>query len=148
MKFNWGIGIAMLYTGFVIGILTLVVMSSRQKVDLVMENYYEEELTFQKKIDKIERTKSLTQPLLWGVNQEGVQLQFPENMNGKKIAGKVKFYCPSDNRKDKEFTINPVADLSQLIPATQLAPGRYKLQVEWQADSDTYWNEGAIVINP
>jgi hypothetical protein len=148
MKFNWGIGIAMLYTGFVIGILTLVVMSSRQKVDLVAENYYEEELIFQRKIDKIERTKALTEPLLWGVNQEGVQLQFPENMNGRKITGKVKFYCPSDNRKDKEFAINPAADLSQLIPATQLASGRYKLQVEWQADSTTYWNEGAIVINP
>lgn len=147
MKFNWGIGIAMLYTGFVIGILTLVVMSSRQKVDLVAENYYEEELGFQKKIDKIERTKALTQPLLWGVNQEGVQLQFPEDMSGKKISGKVKLYCPSDNRKDREFSINPAQDLSQLIPAKELVAGRYKLQVEWQADSATYWNEGAIVIN-
>lgn len=147
MKFNWGIGIAMLYTGFVIGILTLVVMSSRQKVDLVAENYYEEELGFQKKIDKIERTKALAQPLLWGVNQEGVQLQFPEDMSGKKISGKVKLYCPSDNRKDREFSINPAQDLSQFIPAKELVAGRYKLQVEWQADSATYWNEGAIVIN-
>lgn len=147
MKFNWGIGIAMLYTGFVIGILTLVVMSSRQKVDLVTENYYEEELGFQRRIDKIERTKALAKPLLWGVNHEGIQLQFPENMKGKTITGKVKLYCPSDNRKDREFAIHPSADMGQLIASKQLVPGRYKLQVEWQADSIAYWNEGAVVIS-
>jgi hypothetical protein len=148
MKINWGIGIATLYAGFVIGILTLVIMSSRQKVDLVTENYYEEELVYQQKIDKIERTKLLAQPLLWGVNQNGILLQFPDNMNDKEIGGKVKLYCPSDNGKDKEFVINLADDHSQLIPASQLSPGRYKLQVEWQTDSAKYWNEGVIVINP
>lgn len=146
MKLNWGSGIALLYSGFVIGILTLVVMSSRQKVDLVTENYYEEELGFQKKIDKIERTRQLKQPLLWGVNQEGIQIRYPEEMRGLGISGKIKLYCPADNGKDTEFSVQPDSTLQQLIPASKLRAGRYQLQIDWQADTATYWNEGVIVI--
>lgn len=57
LKLNWGAGIAVLYMGFVAMIVLLVVMSMRQKIDLVTDEYYAEELLFQGKIDKIKRAK-------------------------------------------------------------------------------------------
>lgn len=147
MKFNWGTGIAMLYLGFVIGILTLVTMSTRQKIDLVADNYYEQELGFQKKLDKKNRANALAEPLRWEVAEQGVLVQFPQDMVANKLKGTITLYCPADNRKDTKFEVLPGADGVQLIPASKLQAGRYQLQVDWQAGEATYWNEGTIVIS-
>ena len=44
---NWGYKIMLAYVVFIAGILFLVFKSSSQKVELVTENYYEQELKFQ-----------------------------------------------------------------------------------------------------
>ncbi|WP_247233946.1 FixH family protein [Telluribacter sp. SYSU D00476] len=147
MKFNWGTGIAMLYLGFVIGMLTLVTMSMRQKIDLVADNYYEQELGFQKKLDKMNRANTLAEPLRWEVTEQGVLVRFPQGIGKEKVGGTINLYCPADNRKDTRFEVLPGADGVQLIPANKLQAGRYQLQIDWQAGEATYWNEGTIVIN-
>ena len=73
-------------------------MSIVQKIDLVTDNYYEEEVKFQGKIDKINRAKALATPLTWEVLENGVRIHYPTNMKG--VSGKINFYCPADNRKD------------------------------------------------
>ena len=52
MKFNWGHKILGIYFVFITGIAFMVVMSSRQKIDLVTPDYYAEEIKFQEKIDE------------------------------------------------------------------------------------------------
>ncbi|GAB3167886.1 FixH family protein [Telluribacter humicola] len=147
MKFNWGTGIAMLYAGFVIGMLTLVTMSMRQKIDLVADNYYEQELGFQKKLDKMNRTNALAEPLRWEVAEEGVVIRFPQGLAPEQLKGTINLYCPADNRKDTHFEVKAGAEGVQLIPANKLQAGRYQLQIDWQAGAATYWNEGTIVIS-
>jgi hypothetical protein len=147
MKMNWGTGIAMLYVGFMIGILTLVVMSTRQKIDLVTTNYYEEELRFQGKMDKMARAKALADPIRWEVKPEGVLVQFPTATDATAPSGTISLYCPSDERKDVSFPIvvNPAGQ--QLLPAGSIQSGRYTLQIDWQQGTETYWSEGVLRIS-
>ena len=49
---NWGYKILMVYVIFIAGILLLVFKSSSQNQDLVTEDYYEQELKYQQKIDE------------------------------------------------------------------------------------------------
>ncbi|GAB2768418.1 FixH family protein [Rhabdobacter roseus] len=147
MKLNWGTGIALLYISFVVGMLTLVTMSTRQKIDLVADNYYEQELGFQKKIDKQERANALSEKLRWEVTQAGILIKYPSALLALPITGNVKLYCPSDNRKDAQFAVQPDASGEQLIPAAKLQPGRYQLQIDWQAGDTTYWNEGTLGLS-
>ena len=48
---NWGHRIIILYVGFVLLIGTMVYLSSRENVDLVSSDYYDQEIKFQSKME-------------------------------------------------------------------------------------------------
>lgn len=145
-KANWGNGIAMLYTGFVLGILGLVALTTTQRVDLVSEDYYALELDFQNKINKTHRAQALTTPLAWEMTDNSLEIKYPVEFQRQDLAGKVRFYCPSDNSKDQDFAIMPNAQNQQTIPLSKVRGGRYLLQFDWKNGETTYWNEGAVVV--
>lgn len=146
MKINWGAGIALLYAGFVVMILLLVGMSASQKIDLVTDRYYEDELRFQDKINKVNLTRQLKHPLTWNIEHQGIMIYYPKEFDGSNVTGNVKLYCPSDNTKDLSFPVI-AQNGTQLIPASELTPGRYYLQIDWKYGDQAYWNEDVIVIN-
>ncbi|TLV03346.1 FixH family protein [Dyadobacter luticola] len=145
MKFNWGTGITALYLGFVAMILMLVTMSVGQKIDLVTEHYYDEELRFQDKIDKIERTRALAEPLAWKVEEGGIYITFPANIDPKTLSGEIGFYCPADDKNDRKFDVQP-GEHAQFIPAASIPEGTYHLQIDWKSGAQTFWNEGVVTI--
>src|SRR4051812_22656910 len=132
MKINWGAGIAMLYTGFVAMILLLVGMSLSQKIDLVTEHYYEEELGFQEKIDKTKRSAALAEPIKWEVTDAGITIIYPDK---KQVTGKINLYCPSNDKNDRHFLISSKND-RQFIKSTDIPAGTYKLQIDWKSGGE------------
>ena len=145
-KFNWGTGIALLYIGFVVGILTLVTMSMNQRVDLVAEDYYAQELGFQGKMDKIARANELAEPLRWEVRDGDVFIQYPTDFIASDLSGIVHFYCPANNQKDTKIKVLANDTHQQRIPLSDLQPGRYLIQIDWKNGETTYWNEGVVSI--
>lgn len=146
MSINWGVKIAMLYLGFVSLIMVMVSMAMHQKIDLVSKDYYEQELKFQEKINKCNRTNKLKEPLSWEVKQGSLLLKFPQQFQGQKINGTIFFFRPSDAALDK--TIPLAADTLLLsIPTTQLKNGLYKMQINWKTGEEEYYNEGIIQVN-
>ena len=145
MKINWGVKITILYVGFVLLILTLVSMSMRQNVDLVSNDYYEQELKFQDRINKINVTNQLEEPLIWEVKKGKLNLNFPQNFEGKQITGSIYFFRPSDETKDKTIEIN-TDNTSLSIPTKDLQPGLFKIHINWNVDEVEYYNEGLIKI--
>ena len=145
MKINWKALIAAIYVSFISMILILVGMSAGQKIDLVTDHYYEEELKFQDKIDKAQRAAALAEPLSWQVTDDRLQLHYPTNFADAEISGEIRLYCPSDNRNDRQFPIHAEAN-GQSIALSQIPAGRYKIQVDWKAGDATYWNEGVMVL--
>lgn len=144
---SWGYKIAILYTGFVVLILTMVSLTMREKVDLVSKNYYEQELQYQDKIDKMERARSLKEPLTWEVGREVLTLKFPEQNAGQKATGNIYFFRPSDASMDKTIPVAADADGMQNIPSSQLKKGLYKMQINWTVNKVEYYNEGIIQIH-
>lgn len=147
MQISWGFKITVLYVGFVILILSLVAMAMRQKIDLVSTDYYEQELKYQDKINKIDRTLGLEKPLAWEVEQGSITLRFPEQFKGQKINGSIYFFRPSDVALDKIVVIP--ADTSGIINIStgELKKGLYKMQLNWDVNKKEYYNEGIIQIN-
>lgn len=145
MKINWKALIAAVYVSFISMILLLVGMSAGQKIDLVTDHYYEEELKFQGKIDKTQRATALAEPLSWKITESSLQIYYPAIFADSTISGQIRMYCPSDNRKDRQFAIRAM-NSGQTVALLQIPAGRYKIQVDWQSGNETYWNEGVVVI--
>jgi nitrogen fixation protein FixH len=145
IKLNWGAGIAIAYSGFVAMILVLVIMSTGEKIDLVTNQYYAQELTFQDKINKTERAKALTNPLKWEITDGEINIRYPEADESETLSGTINLYCPANDKNDRTFNINSTEG-SQAISTTQIPDGRYKLQIDWKRGAVTYWDEGIILI--
>lgn len=146
LQYHWGWNIAILFGGFVILILSMVGMSVRQKIDLVSDDYYAMELVHQQKIDKIKRANSLVQSVSWKLEDQFLKISFPENFDKNSIAGNIILYCPADSRRDRVLPIELKEDHSFRIPLSAIQAGRYRLQIDWASQEETYWNEGVINI--
>lgn len=146
MKLNWGFGIFVLYTSFVIFILFLVYKSTQQKVDLVTEDYYQQELEYQNVINKKDNANKLDSGLTYSIDKMSVILNFPPQQ--KDIKGEVKIYRPSNDNFDKLFEIELNTENQMKVLVENSPLGLYKLMVTWDNDSIGYYVEKDVYLKP
>ncbi len=140
MKINWGTGIVIALIGFMSFIMYFIITMSvndKYDFDLVTEDYYGQELKFQTDIDKEANSKTLKTNLTWTKNEEGIVLNFPEEIDIKKIEGKVFLYRPSNKQFDFEIPIS-LSNHNLLIPDKSLLGGRWNIKVDWKYNKNEY----------
>jgi len=145
---NWGWGIALVYTLFVIGILGFLFFSTTQSVDLVTEEYYDQQIKYQKQIDRINRTTDLPVTLRWNFLAENktIEFQFPDSLIPDKFSGNILIFRPSDSRLDKRIAITADQKGKQILDAKFLQKGLWRLKIFWNYGDTEYYNEGIVVI--
>lgn len=145
-KIGWGTRIAILYIGFVMLSITMVVISMNQKIDLVSEDYYPKELAFQNQINSTNNANALSEQISHSFTGNGIELQFPSIFKGKKITGEIVFFRPSDASKDFKTPVRLDEQVKQIIPINNLNKGMYKLQIDWKVNDTAYFDEETILI--
>jgi hypothetical protein len=143
---DWGKKITIVYLAFVALIVTLVVVSVRQKVDLVTPDYYAKELNYQADINKINNAKALATPLKCTLQGQSIMVTFPEEQSKEVIQGTVKLYKPSNNNSDRSFDFNVSSGVYE-IPTADLAKGMYKVTVNWKVSNTEFQTENVVVLN-
>ena len=123
---NWGRGIALALALFIGFIATLITILISQKVDLVSEDYYAQEINFQQEIDGI---KAGNDQLAMTFTKKNDQLvvNVPMETDSKNIT--FHFYRANDNALDKTFELQNSKML--LIPIKELAKGNYSVRAEY-----------------
>jgi nitrogen fixation protein FixH len=133
MKFNWGTGIVLAFVAFIAFILYFVILASTDNSvnhDLVTEEYYKEELAYQKEIDALSNAKDYASQFSFVKNKNGLTVTFPPKMNYKEIEGKVSLYRPSNKHLDFDFPIS-LSNKHLLIPDKRLLDGRWDIKIYW-----------------
>jgi hypothetical protein len=145
MKFNWGWGITALYTGFVILIVTLVIGSSRQRCDLVSNDYYGEEIAFQKVIDGGKNQAALSAPITIQANAKTVTIVFPDEFKNKTLSGNILFYSAVSSDWDHNYKIKS-NDLIVNIDRKLLHTTKYTIKISCTVDGKSYYQENDISL--
>ncbi|MFD2726821.1 FixH family protein [Hyunsoonleella rubra] len=146
MKINWGTGIVLAFVGFIGFIMYFIVsmnIDDRYDHDLVSEDYYGEELKYQEDIDKLKNAKTLTTNISYSKSSEGLRINFPSDIDFKKITGKVFLYRPSNKQLDFETSIS-LSNPYLLIPDNRLVDGRWNIKIDWQYRGKSYLFKEAI----
>jgi len=143
MKLGWGGRIAFLYGGFVVLIAILVMGSMRQDVDLVAEDYYQQELAYQDVLDAGKNQSALSAPVSIHANETTITLEFPQEFKEKLINGSVQFYAPSSLGADKLIPMKNVQDILT-IQRSELQNAGYTIKIKWEADGKQYYQESKI----
>lgn len=140
MKFNWGTGIVFAFIGFIGFIMYFIVTMSvddRYKHDLVTEDYYAEELVYQKTIDKLKNSKTLLENIKFKRRKEGLIISFPNGIDYTKITGHVILYRPSNKELDFETPLS-LSSPYLLIPDQRLIGGLWNLYIDWKYEGVSY----------
>ncbi|MGB5701069.1 FixH family protein [Muriicola sp.] len=140
MKINWGTGIVLSFIGFISFIMFFVVRmntDNRANHDLVTEDYYKKELSFQKEIDAEKEANALPTQLQLKRIEEGLQIRFPKEMDATKIDGIVSLYRPSNKHLDFDLPIS-LSNAHLLIPDKRLLDGRWDITIRWTYDGKNY----------
>jgi hypothetical protein len=146
MKFNWGTGIFLTIILFLIGMITLVIISSMQPLNLVSPDYYPKGIDYQNQINRISRAKNLKQPLRITQSGDEIIIQFPAIDSVHKPEGKVLLFFPIDNHLDREVEIETDDSLYQHISKKGLLRSRCIVKVTWTHDTLDYYVEEELMI--
>ena len=146
MKFNWGTGIAIFYSLFVIALVSLVWQTRQYDHSLVSDRYYADDLKYQEHYDKLTNSRDLPIDLSvqYLVQMQEVKLNFPEGMGS--YGGKIHFFCPSDSKQDFYVPIKVGEGIDQRISTKGLKGGLWKVKVDWTASGKAFFKEEIINI--
>lgn len=144
MKWDWGKGIVLsfiLFCGFVIWI---VIQAFQQDFDLVSETYYQDELVYQERIDDRSNLHESGLSISFEQKSDDFILSFPPAFAG--ASGEVKFYHVSKAIFDKTYPIALTEENQQKINKKDLIKGSFKVQVSWNVNDESYFQEQDVFL--
>lgn len=142
---NWGRKITLAYLGFVVFMLFLVIKSVRQKdIYLVSDNYYEDEIGFEKRLENQRNVKTLSSPV--SIEEKADTLTLFLAKESEKGKGFVTFYRPSDKNLDFKLPLQIDADGFQKIYTGKYAKGLWTVKINWEIGSKEYYLEKKIQL--
>ena len=140
---NWGTGIVLTIIAFVVLIMTMVVISVRMDgIELVTENYYEEEIKYQDRIDESNSALGLDREVIsYDAQSKVIALDLP---NG--TTGTLQLFRPSDSSLDQEIQLDVTHSGITQIPLKELKSGYWKVQLNWSENGVDHYQEKKITI--
>jgi len=150
MKINWGTGIVIafgLFITFILYFVFKVQSDSQYDNELVVEEYYKQELKFENQMTKEQNAINMTEKISISTSEEGINITFPSDLDLTKVAGKVSLYRPSNQKLDFEVPIS-LSGPHLLIPKSNLVDGRWDISLDWTYDGKEFLNKKTIYFNP
>ena len=148
MKFNWGTGIFTVIVIFLLAVVAFYFYITNMDINLVEDNYYEKELAYQERIDKINNTSGLPGKIEIMQERNILAIQFPKADPSVIHEGNVLFYRPSDPLKDFSVPLQLDDSLRQAFDITNIAKGRWIIKIDWKMADKEFYFEESLNITP
>ena len=136
----WPLGIILTFVIFISGTACLIVLAATHSTDLVNDNYYEQELRFQTHLDGLNRANQLAQPASVKYDAASKHIAFtlpPQHVNHS-TSGSIELYRPSAAGLDRQIEFKPDASGAQVLDASDLQSGLWKVRVTWTVDGQEF----------
>jgi len=143
---NWGSGIAAVYTAFAMSTVAFVTFAMKQPVDLVSADYYARSLEVDARQAARVRTASLVGFAI-EITGDGrqVTVEWPPEQRSQ-VQGTATLYRPANSAEDRVVTLAPDSGGRQAISLADGPAGRVIVQVSWQTDGQAYYIERAVHV--
>ena len=142
---NWGYRIAILYIGFVLFMLALVIGSHSISIDLVAKDYYKQEIAYEDQINRMRNTAKLeVRPAIQNDSAKRmITVQIAQHA-GKELAGEVLFFRPDNPKLDLKIPLQLDSEGKQYLPTHNLQRGTWRLKVNWTHAGKEYYQEQKV----
>ncbi len=139
----WPRAIAGVYGAFALAMGVFVWAVSRQPVELVAPDTYEQGLRHQARIESEQRGRAAAGYAFdMDASARQARVQFP----AAGVSGWIELYRPSDPALDRAYAIATDAEGRQIIDLADAAPGLWRLHVTWEMDNQSYRRAEVVVL--
>lgn len=144
----WPFGIIAAFAIFIAGTAGLIVFASSQNHDLVSDNYYEQELRYQKRIESLDRTARLgaNASVVYDSSRRRIVISLPADQAVEALSGQIHLYRPSAAGLDRQFKLAPDNRGIQHLNAASLQPGLWQVRVSWTVAKQDYYLDQRVVV--
>ncbi len=146
MKISWGVSLTIFIVFFLLSTLGVVYYTTTVDVQLVTDNYYEQELVFQKRIDRMKRTEKLAEKLKILSSNQVIEFNFPKIFDYRNISGEIYLYNPADEKMDEKYKIHLVNGYQLLLPTDNMKKGYWKAEVNWNVGDTLFYTEKRLMV--
>lgn len=148
-SFNpWPVSIIVFFALAICGVVTFVIYCSRNHVDLVAADYYEQEVRYQDQLDRANRATSLQAPAQIDYNTATrlITVSLPADHLQQSLKGWIQLYRPSAASLDQKLPLAVNAAGKQLIDGKILTDGLWHVRVSWNLNGADYYFDQKLVI--
>jgi len=147
MKVNWGTGILIVIITFLLAVIAFFIFINNLDINLVEDNYYEKELAYQERIDKINNTSALPGEIKITMQPGIILIQFPGIDTTPVPIGSIWFYRPSDPKKDFTVPLQLDDSLRQVLDISKIDYGKWIMKMDWDVGGKQYYYEETVIIS-
>lgn len=146
-SFNWGNGITLAITIFIIAVLSMVSYLISLDFYLVNDNHYVEGSRYQETIDSRKRTSELDESVMVFFDEEriAVKIIFPPSILEKVEEGSLHLYRPNNSDLDMKIPIEFSEGGTHIIPMNEMEKGKWILTILWTMNGLEYIEEKSII---
>lgn len=137
MKINWGTGIFIFLTLFLMASAGFIIFAVNQNVNLVHKDYYEKGVDYTDQMNVNERSVQYKNALTVGLQNDFFLIDIEESLAARIDSGNVLMFRPSNSKDDISIRLNKLAKTVQ-IPKEELLNGRYILKFSWYSGGLRY----------
>lgn len=144
----WPFGIIAAFVLFIAGTAGLIVLASFHRPELVTADYYEQELRYQQTYDSRARTAALGAEAAVTLDEAARRLRvtLPPRHAALRPAGAIHLYRPAAAHADRHVALTLDAEGRQELDVRDLAPGLWRVRVEWIVANETFSLERQLVL--
>jgi len=136
MKFNWGTGIFIFLTVFLLACTVFIIFAFRQDVNLVHEDYYQKGADYSDQMEVDARSVKYYNSFQTYMDGGFFIVDFEESLAMKIDSGMALLYRPSDSDEDMKFAFDSMKRI--VVPREDLISGRYILKMYWYTEGLKY----------
>ena len=144
----WPYGIVAAFVLFIAGTAGLIVLAAFHRPELVTADYYEQELRYQQTYDSRARTAALGAEAAVTLDETArrIRVTLPLRHAALRPAGAIHLYRPAAASADRRVALTPDAEGRQELDTRDLAPGLWRIRVEWTVADQTYSLERQLIL--
>lgn len=143
----WPAAIIAYFSIVLCGVVVLVIYSLKHNVELVRSDYYAAEVKFQDQIERIKRTEPYKSEIGVDYALQHLEIRLPNAHTASgDFSGALWIYRPSNATLDQKLELNAKTSQDPYRLEMELAPGLWRIKVNWQAGGQEYFFEDSLVV--
>ena len=146
INWNWGTGLFIGASLFILMIGVFAYFMFKQSNDLVEKYYYPKALVFQQRIDKLNNTAQMAEKAAVESLGSFVVIRFPHAFNPDSITGTVQFYRPSGISGDVNVPVKLNSAGVMTFPMSGLIKGKYLVKLDYSCAGIGYYQEEVLFV--